>query len=100
MASRARSFGLSAFFAESTAFAGSSTRDWVARIQRHQNRLDASGRRFVFFGVFKAGKSTLLNALIGSDLLPARTLRATGLVTEIVHHATPQARLLEVNGAG
>jgi hypothetical protein len=39
--------------------------------------------RVVCFGSFKAGKSTLLNALVGKNILPARANRATGVVTRL-----------------
>lgn len=36
-------------------------------------------------GTFKNGKSTLLNALIGSKLLPSRTLATTAVITFVVY---------------
>jgi hypothetical protein len=45
--------------------------------------------QITFFGGFKAGKSTLLNAIMGWSLLPARANRATGVITRIRH--APQA---------
>ncbi len=42
-----------------------------------------------FFGGFKAGKSTLLNAIMGWSLLPTRANRATGVITRILY--APQA---------
>jgi hypothetical protein len=42
-----------------------------------------SERRIVFFGAFKSGKSTLLNALIGAPVLPMRANRATGVVVSV-----------------
>jgi hypothetical protein len=44
-----------------------------------------------FFGTFKSGKSTLLNALLGADILPTRVLRATGTVTRIGYTPVPYA---------
>lgn len=44
-----------------------------------------------FFGAFKAGKSTLLNAIIGSPVLPSRVNRATGVITKIGWAAEPGA---------
>jgi GTPase SAR1 family protein len=44
-----------------------------------------------FFGGFKAGKSTLLNAVMGWSLLPARANRATGVITRIRHAAQASA---------
>ena len=45
--------------------------------------------QITFFGGFKAGKSTLLNAIMGWSLLPARANRATGVITKV--HYAPQA---------
>ena len=59
-------------------------------------------RQVTFFGAFKAGKSALLNALLGAPLLPVRANRATGVVT-IVRYG-PQASATVVrntkNGRG
>lgn len=41
--------------------------------------------QITFFGGFKAGKSTLLNAMMGWSLLPTRANRATGVITRIRH---------------
>lgn len=45
--------------------------------------------QITFFGGFKAGKSTLLNAIMGWSLLPTRANRATGVITRILY--APQA---------
>lgn len=50
--------------------------------------------RVVFFGVFKAGKSTLLNAMLGWDLLPTGANRVTGIVTCLRSSPTVRARVL------
>ena len=44
--------------------------------------------QLTFLGAFKAGKSTLLNAIVGSPLLPSRTNRATGVITRIAYGPT------------
>src|SRR5579872_7497450 len=51
-------------------------------------------RRVVFFGAFKAGKSSLLNALIGAPVLPARAQRTAGAVVSIRHGPAPQAEVV------
>src|ERR1051326_1171044 len=45
--------------------------------------------QITFSGGFKAGKSTLLNAIMGWSLLPARANRATGVITKVQY--APQA---------
>jgi GTPase Era involved in 16S rRNA processing len=57
--------------------------DWNLTLTRAE-------RQVVFFGAFKAGKSTILNAVIGSPLLPSRANRATGVITRI-KYGTEQA---------
>jgi GTP-binding protein EngB required for normal cell division len=47
-------------------------------------------------GEFSTGKSTLINALIGADLLPTSALLTTGAITEVV---PGQAKQLEVISA-
>jgi predicted GTPase/gas vesicle protein len=47
-------------------------------------------------GEFSTGKSTLINALIGADLLPTSALLTTGAITEVV---PGQAKKLEVISA-
>jgi GTPase SAR1 family protein len=61
-------------------------------------RLDHAEARVVFFGAFNAGKTSLLNAMIGAPLLPSRANRATGVVTRIGHAAQPAASVLRRNG--
>ncbi|HEY7122771.1 MAG TPA: dynamin family protein [Ktedonobacterales bacterium] len=47
--------------------------------------------QITFFGGFKAGKSTLLNAIVGWSLLPTRANRATGVITRMRHAAQASA---------
>ncbi|HLV98095.1 MAG TPA: dynamin family protein [Ktedonobacterales bacterium] len=47
--------------------------------------------QITFFGGFKAGKSTLLNAIMGWSLLPARANRATGVITKVQYAAQASA---------
>jgi len=48
-----------------------------------------------FFGTFKAGKSTLINAIMGENLLPSRANRATGVITKIRYHHQKAACVFE-----
>lgn len=48
-----------------------------------------------FVGRFKTGKSSLINALLGTDLLPTRVTTATALITKIVYGKTPRAKFVE-----
>lgn len=53
-----------------------------------------------FFGSFKSGKSTLINAVVGADLLPTRVLRATGGITRIRYAPQPCAGMLRISPSG
>src|SRR5947207_11079404 len=49
--------------------------------------------RIVVFGEFNQGKSTLINALLGSDALPMAVVPTTAVLTEIRHGEEPAARV-------
>ncbi|MGN0005929.1 MAG: dynamin family protein [Candidatus Gastranaerophilaceae bacterium] len=54
-----------------------------------------SDHRFVvsFVGKFKTGKSSLINTLIGNDILPTKATTATSVVTRIFYGSKPKCRL-------
>lgn len=56
---------------------------YLLPIMEFQSQLKRLEKQVAFFGVFKAGKSTLLNAMLGSPLLPSRANRATGVLTKV-----------------
>jgi GTPase SAR1 family protein len=47
----------------------------------------------VFLGQFKRGKTSLLNAFVGTDLLPTGVLPLTSIVTIVRYGAAPKARV-------
>ena len=53
---------------------------------------DAPDLRVVIFGEFSRGKSTLINALLGRDVLPAKAMPTTGHVTRIVRGPHDEVR--------
>jgi predicted GTPase len=53
-------------------------------------------KQVAFFGVFNAGKSTLLNAILGARLLPTNVNRATGVITKIGYASQPIANVVRV----
>lgn len=53
--------------------------------------------RLMVAGEFKRGKSTLINALLGEAVLPARVAPCTALITE-VKHGDPRAVLWPIDG--
>ena len=49
--------------------------------------------RLMVIGEFKRGKSTLVNSLLGKDVLPARVAPCTAIITEVSYSEIPQAVL-------
>jgi hypothetical protein len=60
-------------------------RELLAALHNHQPLLFRPEMNILFWGVFKSGKSTLINALIEEDLLPVRATHATGVITRLFH---------------
>jgi hypothetical protein len=54
--------------------------------------------RIALAGTLKAGKSTLLNALVGEELAPTDATECTRIVTWFHHGATPAVRAWHMNG--
>lgn len=69
-------------------------------VLRCRARLRRSERRIVFFGAFKSGTSSLINALLGAPLLPARANRATAVPTVIRYGAALEAAVLREDARG
>ncbi|MGV0797252.1 Isoniazid-inducible protein iniC [Mycolicibacterium elephantis] len=68
------------------------------------NELDRIGRRLnqpiriALAGTLKAGKSTLVNALVGEDIAPTDATEATRIVTWFRHGPTPKVTANHVGG--
>lgn len=54
--------------------------------------------RVLVIGEFKRGKSTLLNAMLGDDILPRKVTESTAVVTLIQYGDAPQVRVVFDNG--
>jgi hypothetical protein len=67
-------------------------REAGAPVEKLMNRLQKGEFRIAVVGLEKAGKSTFVNAWLGSDLLPAKPARCTFTTTQIysVQHETEQ----------
>lgn len=50
------------------------------------------------FGQFKSGKSSLLNALLGQDILPVGVLPVTALITRVSAGDCPSAEVTHLDG--
>lgn len=66
----------------------------LERIMRYKTRLNNSELRVSFFGVFSAGKSSLINALLDASLLPVKANRATGTITTVCYADKPSAQIV------
>ncbi len=53
--------------------------------------------KVLVLGEFKNGKSTLLNAMLGSKMLPARATPCTAIITMLVHGEQERVAVFEVN---
>jgi len=54
--------------------------------------------RIMFVGSFSRGKSTMINALLGQDILPAKLAPTTAIITVIKYGDTPRATLFYKDG--
>jgi GTP-binding protein EngB required for normal cell division len=62
------------------------------------DRLDAARLRVLVAGEAKRGKSTLINALLGRDVLPSGVTPLTALVTTVRYGDDPRAEVLFLDG--
>jgi hypothetical protein len=67
-------------------------------LRRAAERVRADVFRIVLIGAFSTGKSTLLNALIGQSVLPAKVNPCTAIATEV--HFAPEPGATVVHGDG
>jgi ribosome biogenesis GTPase A len=58
-----------------------------------QEKLRSQRFNLVVVGEFKRGKTSLINALIGSELLPTAVVPLTAIVTELVYGEAPRAEV-------
>ncbi len=73
------------------AAAADDARDLLAQMQ-------AGEANFAVFGQFKRGKSTLVNALLGADVMPAGPLPLTGITTVVRYGETPERLVTFLDG--
>ena len=65
--------------------------DLVERLERAQRHRSDGTTRVVVVGDFKSGKSSLVNALVGTDACPVDDDLATAVLTSVAHAPEPQA---------
>jgi len=56
-------------------------------------RLESDDFRVLVIGEFKRGKSTLINALLGEEVLPSSAVPCTAVINEIMYGETKRARI-------
>jgi hypothetical protein len=71
--------------------------DVVGLLERHVGRLDEP-LRVAIAGKMKAGKSTLLNALVGEEIAPTDASECTRVITWYEHGARPRATMHPTSG--
>ncbi|MDO5338091.1 MAG: dynamin family protein [Eubacteriales bacterium] len=59
------------------------TASWA--LKEEAERLGDSMFRTLFMGTFKNGKSTTINAILGSEMLPAKATAATAVISQVVY---------------
>jgi hypothetical protein len=74
-------------------------------LENEANKLDARADqiradrfRVLVVGEFKRGKSTLLNAMLGDDVLPRKVTECTPIVTVINYAEQPKAQIIFADG--
>jgi GTPase SAR1 family protein len=70
----------------------------LARARELGERIAAERLNMVVLGQFKRGKSTLINALLGADLLPTAVVPLTSVVTLIEYGHEPRAVVSFLDG--
>lgn len=70
----------------------------VADLQALRQRADSNSFNLVVVGEFKRGKSSILNALIGADILPVGVVPLTAIATILQHGAEAQVTVMFLDG--
>ncbi len=72
--------------------------DGHRRLEELRAKLEGRHFHLVVMGQFKRGKSTLINALLGAEILPTAIVPLTSIVTRIGYGETPAAAVLYLDG--
>lgn len=70
----------------------------IAALEAADSRLGETVFRLVVLGEYKRGKSTLINALLGTSVLPMAVVPLTSVVTEVRYAAHPSTRIDFLDG--
>lgn len=74
------------------------TEDDAVRVAKALSHIENGAFSIAVIGEFKRGKSTLVNALLGSSTLPMDVMPVTASITRIVYDRTPHATLVMCDG--
>jgi hypothetical protein len=69
------------------------TPERAKRLNSAREALLSDAFKLMVLGEFKRGKSTLITAMLGREILPARVAPCTAVITEVKHGDTPRAVL-------
>lgn len=72
--------------------------DVVEKIKVLKEKNKSKNFKVLVMGEFSAGKSTMINALIGEPILPERALTATAIITEIKYGTDKKAVIYPIKG--
>lgn len=66
---------------------------WASALDRLRLRVEDEGFRVLVLGEFKRGKSTLINAMLGSRVMPAAAVPTTAVISEVKYDERAHAVL-------
>jgi len=73
-------------------------KDYCPTIEKVLRQISSCSYRVAVIGEFKRGKSSLLNALLGTNILPTDILPTTGTVSRIVYGTTQEMTIYYKDG--
>ncbi|MDA8439107.1 MAG: dynamin family protein [Propionibacterium sp.] len=73
-------------------------KELAARVHATTDQAEGAPLRVTVLGQFKAGKSSLLNTLIGEDILPVLAIPATSVITSVRHGQAEQTLVHTMSG--
>lgn len=68
-------------------------------IKQIEEKIESKNYRIAVIGEFKRGKSSLINALIGADILPTDILPTTAVINKIIYGIHKKIRILFADGS-
>lgn len=68
--------------------------DQARRLRDRAEKVRTDRFKVLVVGEFKRGKSTLLNAMLGGDIMPRKAAECTAVVTTIQYHEKPHVKVL------